>query len=162
MSRYFVQEVYGKRFSGVNPVVITEHPFRCGQWQFHYYFHIPFMSQVKTGATDHSLLNLYDDTDHSIVLDSSNHDKTDHSFFLDTKEITGDHVSFSQSSDQHPRKVVLLPDRQYANIAYLWARGGYSSMIWVGTCCWDLKSRPIFIPNFAGKWYPFLYQSHKF
>ena len=27
--------------------------------------------------------------------------------------------------------------------------GGYSSMIWVGTCRWDLKSRPIFIPNFA-------------
>ena len=30
--------------------------------------------------------------------------------------------------------------------------GGYSSMIWVGTCRWDLKSRPIFIPNFAKKW----------
>ena len=30
--------------------------------------------------------------------------------------------------------------------------GGYSSMIWVGTCRWDLKSRPIFIPNFAEKW----------
>ena len=42
------------------------------------------------------------------------------------------------------------------------ARGGYSSMIWVGTCRWDLKSRPIFIPNFAEKWDPFLYQSHKF
>ena len=44
-------------------------------------------------------------------------------------------------------------------------QGGYSSMIWVGTCgtChWDLKSRPIFIPNFAEKWDPFLYQSHKF
>ena len=27
--------------------------------------------------------------------------------------------------------------------------GGYSSMILVGTCRWDLKSRPIFIPNFA-------------
>ena len=40
--------------------------------------------------------------------------------------------------------------------------GGYSSMIWVGTCLWDLKSRPIFIPNFAEKWDPFLYQSHKF
>ena len=32
--------------------------------------------------------------------------------------------------------------------------GGYSSMIWVGTCCWDLKSRPIFVPNFAEKWDP--------
>ena len=42
------------------------------------------------------------------------------------------------------------------------ARGGYSSMIWVGTCLWDLKSRPIFIPNFAEKWDPFLYQIHKF
>ena len=41
-------------------------------------------------------------------------------------------------------------------------RGGHSSMIWVGTCHWDLKSRPIFIPNFAEKWDPFLYQSHKF
>ena len=40
--------------------------------------------------------------------------------------------------------------------------GGYSSMIWVGTCRWDLKSRPIFIPNFAKNWDPFLYQSHKF
>ena len=28
-------------------------------------------------------------------------------------------------------------------------------MIWVGTCRWDLKSRPIFIPNFAEKWDPF-------
>ena len=27
---------------------------------------------------------------------------------------------------------------------------------------WDLKSRPIFIPNFTEKWDPFLYQSHKF
>ena len=27
-------------------------------------------------------------------------------------------------------------------------RGVYSSMILVGTCHWDLKSRPIFIPNF--------------
>ena len=35
-------------------------------------------------------------------------------------------------------------------------------MIWVGTYRWDLKSRPIFIPNFAEKWDPFLYQSHKF
>ena len=35
-------------------------------------------------------------------------------------------------------------------------------MIWVGTCRWDLKSRPIFIPNFTKKWDPFLYQSHKF
>ena len=35
-------------------------------------------------------------------------------------------------------------------------------MIWVGTCRWDLKSGPIFIPNFAEKWDPFLYQSHKF
>ena len=33
-------------------------------------------------------------------------------------------------------------------------RGGYSSMIRVGTCRWDLKSRPIFIPNFAEKWDP--------
>ena len=40
--------------------------------------------------------------------------------------------------------------------------GGYSGMIWVGTCCWDLKNRPIFIPNFVKKWDPFLYQSHKF
>ena len=40
--------------------------------------------------------------------------------------------------------------------------GGYLSMIWVGTCRWDLKSRPIFIPSFAEKWDPFLYQSHKF
>ena len=44
----------------------------------------------------------------------------------------------------------------------LLSRGGYSSMIWVGTCRWDLKSRPIFIPNFTEKWDPFLYQSHKF
>ena len=35
--------------------------------------------------------------------------------------------------------------------------GGYSSMIWVGTCRRDLKSRPIFIPNFAEKRDPFLY-----
>ena len=35
-------------------------------------------------------------------------------------------------------------------------RGGYSSMIWVGTCRWDLKSRPIFIPNFTEKWDPFV------
>ena len=27
--------------------------------------------------------------------------------------------------------------------------GCYSSIIWVGMCCWDLKRRPIFIPNFA-------------
>ena len=40
--------------------------------------------------------------------------------------------------------------------------GGYSNMIWVGTCRWDLKSRPIFIPNFAKKLDPFLNQSHKF
>ena len=40
--------------------------------------------------------------------------------------------------------------------------GGYSSMIWVGTCRWDLKIRPIFIPNFAETWDPFLYQRHKF
>ena len=39
--------------------------------------------------------------------------------------------------------------------------GGFSSMIWVGTCCWDLKRRPVFIPNFAEKCEPFLYQSHK-
>ena len=49
--------------------------------------------------------------------------------------------------------VVLLP---------WYPGGGYSSMIWVGTCRWDLKSRPIFIPNFAEKWDPFLYQSQKF
>ena len=30
--------------------------------------------------------------------------------------------------------------------------GGYSSMICVGTYCWDLESTPIFIPNFAEKW----------
>ena len=41
-------------------------------------------------------------------------------------------------------------------------RGTYSNMIWVGTCCWDLKRRPIFIPNFTEKWDPFLYQSHIF
>ena len=29
--------------------------------------------------------------------------------------------------------------------ASIFSRGGYSSMIWVGTCRWDLKSRPIFI-----------------
>ena len=40
--------------------------------------------------------------------------------------------------------------------------GGYSSMIWVGTWRFDLKSRPIFIPNFAEKWDPFSYQSLKF
>ena len=37
---------------------------------------------------------------------------------------------------------------------------GGSSMIWVETRCWDLQSRPIFIPNFARKWDPFVYQSH--
>ena len=37
--------------------------------------------------------------------------------------------------------------------------GAYSSMIWVGTCHWDLKSRPIFRTNFAEKWNPFLYQT---
>ena len=35
--------------------------------------------------------------------------------------------------------------------------GGYSSMIWIGTCRWDLKNVPM-IPNFAEKWDPFLYQ----
>ena len=35
--------------------------------------------------------------------------------------------------------------------------GSYSSMIWVGMCCWDLKRRPMFIPNFVKKWDPFLY-----
>ena len=36
-------------------------------------------------------------------------------------------------------------------------------MIWVGTCRWDLKSRPIFISNFTKKNEThFLYQSHKF
>ena len=30
-----------------------------------------------------------------------------------------------------------------------WSQGGFSSIIWVGTCHWDMKSRPIFIPNFA-------------
>ena len=42
------------------------------------------------------------------------------------------------------------------------ARVGYSSMIWVGMCRWDLKSRPIFISNLTEKWDPLLYQSHKF
>ena len=32
--------------------------------------------------------------------------------------------------------------------------GGYSSMIWIGTCRWDLKSRPMFIPNFTEKMRP--------
>ena len=36
---------------------------------------------------------------------------------------------------------------------------GYSIMIWIGACRWDLKSRPIFIPNFVEKWNPFLYES---
>ena len=36
---------------------------------------------------------------------------------------------------------------------------GCSSMILVGTCRWEVKSRPIFIPNFAEKWDPFLYQN---
>ena len=40
--------------------------------------------------------------------------------------------------------------------------GGYSSIIWVGTCRWDLKNRLIFISNFDKKWDPSLYQSHKF
>ena len=40
--------------------------------------------------------------------------------------------------------------------------GGYSSMIWVGTCRWDLKSRSIFIPKFAEKWDPFLYKATNF
>ena len=40
--------------------------------------------------------------------------------------------------------------------------GPYSSMIWGGMCRWDLKNRPIYIPNFAEKWDPFVYQSHKF
>ena len=40
--------------------------------------------------------------------------------------------------------------------------GGYSSMIWVGTCRWDLKSRPIFIPNFAEKWDPFYTEATNF
>ena len=26
MSRYFLQEVYGKRFSGVDPITIFQHP----------------------------------------------------------------------------------------------------------------------------------------
>ena len=42
------------------------------------------------------------------------------------------------------------------------SRRGYSSMIWVGTCRWDLKRRPILIPNFVKKWDTFLYQRHKF
>ena len=55
----------------------------------------------------------------------------------------------------------------HSNFHRPWYRGGggYSSMIWVGTCRWDLKSKPIFIPNFAEKWDPFLYQTfffHKF
>ena len=40
------------------------------------------------------------------------------------------------------------------NLAKFENPGGYSSMIWVGT--WDLKSRPIFIPNFAKKWDQFI------
>ena len=38
--------------------------------------------------------------------------------------------------------------------------GGQENILRV--CCWDLKSGPIFIPNFAVKWDSFLYQSHKF
>ena len=34
-------------------------------------------------------------------------------------------------------------------IKYVNSPGGYSSMISVETCHWDLKSRPIFIPNFT-------------
>ena len=70
------------------------------------------------------------------------------------------------------RKIKLRPaEHTYASVQkrftttvrlHWYHPGGYSSMIWVGTCLWDLKSRPIFIPNFAEKWGPFLYQSHKF
>ena len=37
--------------------------------------------------------------------------------------------------------------------------GSYSSMIWVGMCRWDLKSRPIIIPDFD-ETHAFLYKSH--
>ena len=47
--------------------------------------------------------------------------------------------------------VPYLLSRVILCYTYAHSRGGYSSMIWVGTCCWDLKSRPIFIPNFAEK-----------
>ena len=35
-------------------------------------------------------------------------------------------------------------------------------MIWVGTCHWDLKSRPIFMPNLAEKWDPFFTRATNF
>ena len=55
-----------------------------------------------------------------------------------------------------------LPHKMCTPCVVFGGGGPYSSMIWVGTCCWNLKSRPIFIPNFAKKLNPFLYQSHKF
>ena len=94
-------------------------------------------------------------------------------FFSATLVVSSDHrffhpwISSSSSSIQLPNlnlksQSLFTCQPEKADQGLCHPRGGYSSMIWVGTCRWDLKSRPIFIPNFAEKWDPFLYQSHKF
>ena len=50
-----------------------------------------------------------------------------------------------------PEIMSVSVDQLCRNTRYDELGGGYSSMIWVGTSCWDLKSRPVFIPNFAKK-----------
>ena len=45
-------------------------------------------------------------------------------------------------------------EENFKKVQNIQTRGGYSSMIWVGTCRWDLKSWPIFIPIFAKKMKP--------
>ena len=67
-----------------------------------------------------------------------------------------------------------LPNMAVGDLAfyytlYLWKflhillpGGAYSSMVWIGTCHWDLKSWPIFIPNFAEKMRPIFIPAKNF
>ena len=72
--------------------------------------------------------------------------------------------SFGLKPQQIPQRNIckISPVCDYFSRLRAGTGGYYLSMIWVGTCHWDLKSRPIFIPNFDGNLDPFLYQSHKF
>ena len=76
---------------------------------------------------------------------------------------TGLQAMFSmvQSLYSRPKSVMRFKEWTQLCATCVMPGGGYSSMIWVGMWRWDLKSRPIFIPNFAGKWDPFLYHSHQ-
>ena len=69
-----------------------------------------------------------------------------------------DHVTFFNRNRWGKNHLGSLTDlfRSVAKISSysLLGGGGYSSMIWVGMCHWDLKSRPIFIPNFTEKTRP--------